>query len=1096
MSDRRTSITDPLGNVTQFTYNALGKVLTTTDPLGHVTTNTYNAAGNLLTTRDALNNTTSFGYSVFDGQRTSMTDALGNITSYTYTGGYLTKETDALGHETTFTYDANGNRGSQTVKRTNALGQLETITTAFEYDKLNRLRKTTFAGGTFTEAEYNSIGQQSATIDQLGRRTEFTYDDMGRLTKTTFADAAFEETTYDAEGRRLTSKDRAGNVTAYTYDELGRLTKTTYADGTFAQTSYDSLSQALTTTDARGNVTRYFYDDAGHRTKVKNALNQETTFTYDRNSNQLSMTDALGHTTSYEYDLDNRRTKTTYADATFASVAYDALGRTVSRTDQAGKTSQFTYDASGRLTRVKDALNQETTYAYDELGRQISQTDANNHTTRFEYDQLGRRLKRILPAGQFETYSYQSDGNLQSRTDFNGKTTTFAYDLMRRLLTKVPDPSLNQPTVSFTYNSAGQRSTMNDASGMTAYSYDLRNRLTSKQTPFGSLSYTYNQVGSLATIRSSNPNGVSVDYSYDPLNRLETVKDNNLPALNGGVTNYTYDSVGNLQGYSYPNGVTSSYSYNSLNRLTTMTVGTTGSSLASYAYTLGPTGNRTSVTESSGRTVNYSYDDLYRLSGETITNDPHGINGSANYSYDPVGNRLNRSSSIAPVPSQSSTYDANDRLTGDSYDNNGNTISAGGNSYTYDFENHLTTLNSGSVTYAYDGDGKRVAKTVGSVTTNYLIDTNNPTGYTQVVEELQSGAVVKSFTYGHDLISQRCSPITANCSLSFYQYDGHGSVRQLTNASGSVTDAYDYDAFGNLISRTGTTSNDYLYAGEQFDANLGFYYLRARYMNPASGRFLSTDVVEGNRFDPPTLHKYTYVENNPANLVDPRGEFSATESLASVVSSAISLSIQYQSLINAARLILAGLNLYLLATNETYRGNFLAGGPEFTSAAVADDLGSIAAAPARFSGSVFEASRLEPFAVRHATNYPQSVIDGIDPTRLNINSRLGPAFYVAEDGQTAVNEVISHEGTFTHIVRYEMNLSGQRVLDFTNPRVARTWGYSSTLSYDRTQMIAQQAARQRYTVIAYPAVQGAGTNFAVLKNFTEILRPMGVAPGP
>ncbi len=80
-SDRRTSRTDPLGNVTRFTYNALGKVLTVTDPLGHVTTNTYNAAGNLLTTTDPLNNTTTFGYSVFDGQRTSMTDALNNLTS-------------------------------------------------------------------------------------------------------------------------------------------------------------------------------------------------------------------------------------------------------------------------------------------------------------------------------------------------------------------------------------------------------------------------------------------------------------------------------------------------------------------------------------------------------------------------------------------------------------------------------------------------------------------------------------------------------------------------------------------------------------------------------------------------------------------------------------------------------------------------------------------------------------------------------------------------------------------------------------------------------------------------------------------------------
>jgi YD repeat-containing protein len=121
-----------------------------------------------------------------------------------------------------------------------------------------------------------------------------------------------------------------------------------------------------------------------------------------------------------------------------------------------------------------------------------------------------------------------------------------------------------------------------------------------------------------------------------------------------------------------------------------------------------------------GRTVNYTYDDLYRLTSESIVNDPHGVNGSAGYSYDTVGNRLNRSSSIAPVPSQSSTYDANDRLTSDTYDNNGNTVAANGNNYTYDFENHLTGLNGGSVRYIYDGDGNRVAKTVGGLSQDKL----------------------------------------------------------------------------------------------------------------------------------------------------------------------------------------------------------------------------------------------------------------------------------------------------------------------------------------------------------------------------------------
>jgi RHS repeat-associated protein len=270
----------------------------------------------------------------------------------------------------------------------------------------------------------------------------------------------------------------------------------------------------------------------------------------------------------------------------------------------------------------------------------------------------------------------------------------------------------------------------------------------------------------------------------------------------------------------------------------------------------------------SDRTLTYTYDELYRLASELIANDPHGVNGNATHSYDPVGNRLNRSSSIAPVLSQSSTYDPNDRLTSDGYDNNGNTTAAGGNNYGYDFENHLTSLNNGAVSYVYDGDGNRVAKTVGGVTTRYLVDTNNPTGYAQVVDELQSGAVVKSFTYGHDLISQRIVGDT----LSFYQYDGHGSVRLLTNASGAITDAYDYDAFGNLIYRSGTTPNDYLYAGEQLDANLGFYYLRARYMNPSNGRFWTMDSFEGHFTDPLSLHKYLYADGNPIDRIDPSGQ--------------------------------------------------------------------------------------------------------------------------------------------------------------------------------------------------------------------------------
>jgi hypothetical protein len=122
--------------------------------------------------------------------------------------------------------------------------------------------------------------------------------------------------------------------------------------------------------------------------------------------------------------------------------------------------------------------------------------------------------------------------------------------------------------------------------------------------------------------------------------------------------------------------------------------------------------------------------------------------------------------------------------------------------------------NNGAVGYRYEGDGNRVARTANGVTVRYLVDTNNLTGYSQVVEELVSNSVSRQYSYGHDLISQR-QLINNNWRTSFYGYDGQGSVRVLTNGSGVVTDTYADDAFGHLISQTGSTPNEYLYTGER-----------------------------------------------------------------------------------------------------------------------------------------------------------------------------------------------------------------------------------------------------------------------------------------
>lgn len=88
---------------------------------------------------------------------------------------------------------------------------------------------------------------------------------------------------------------------------------------------------------------------------------------------------------------------------------------------------------------------------------------------------------------------------------------------------------------------------------------------------------------------------------------------------------------------------------------------------------------------------------------------------------------------------------------------------------------------------------------------------------------------------------------------------------------------YDYDAFGNLVSKTGETENAYLYCGEQYDVNTGFYYLRARYMNPDTGTFISMDSYQGSLFDPVSLHKYLYANANPVMNSDPTGYFTLSE---------------------------------------------------------------------------------------------------------------------------------------------------------------------------------------------------------------------------
>jgi RHS repeat-associated protein len=403
----------------------------------------------------------------------------------------------------------------------------------------------------------------------------------------------------------------------------------------------------------------------------------------------------------------------------------------------------------------------------------------------------------------------------------------------------------------------------------------------------------------------------SLNFAFDPISvsRLSMVTDSGAaqPPLEHS---YSYDANGSLESLTYSNGVTHNWSYDSQNRLKNLSI--RNSSLVilnSYSYTVGASGHRRSITEANGRTVGYTLDNQYCLTQEAISGDPSIVGGISDWSYDLVGNRHSQQSDLASILDQTESYSDNNWLESHTYDANGNTVESSAQlqqasvvlNDSYDWRNRLIRREQSDGTIIeiiYDGFGDRIKKTIRpyssaiSHSTWYQVDRNNLTGYAQVVEEIGQGDELQViYSYGLDLISQdrRDGDGSGNFTQSFYLYDGLGSIRALTNSTGTVTDTYTYDAWGVLIDQisnlTIPTSNFHRFTGEQWDADLGMYFLRARYLNVATGRFHTMDTFEGVTTDPVTLHKYLYANAAPHMWTDPTGNYTLVGVMHTVMTS-------------------------------------------------------------------------------------------------------------------------------------------------------------------------------------------------------------------
>ncbi len=164
--------------------------------------------------------------------------------------------------------------------------------------------------------------------------------------------------------------------------------------------------------------------------------------------------------------------------------------------------------------------------------------------------------------------------------------------------------------------------------------------------------------------------------------------------------------------------------------------------------------------------------------------------------------------------------------------------------------------------FEYNGDGDRLSKAVNGTLTTYTLDV--AASLPQVLVE-RSGENVTLYLYGLDLIGER------GTAWAYHLSDGLGSVRQLVDGPGQVTLAQGTRPFGGSLWQAGSGSSGFGFTGEQVDASTGLVFLRARYYEPGSGRFLSLDPWDGNDEQPLTLSAYLYALANPINVLDPSG---------------------------------------------------------------------------------------------------------------------------------------------------------------------------------------------------------------------------------
>ena len=601
------------------------------------------------------------------------------------------------------------------------------------------------------------------------------------------------------------------------------------------------MDRVTSVTDGTGATTLFRYDAAGNLIETEDPSGVIVTRTYDALDRLISIADPISGATTMQRDAD---------------------GNIVSVTDALGAVSTFVYDAEGQLLSSTDARSSTTQYGYDSTGNLVSLQNTRGAVTTFQYDPLGRRSATIDALGHTTSYSYDSRDNLVQIIDGKGQTLTSIYDQLNRL-TQMTSPD---NVLTFAYDDAGNIITANDNDATLGLAYDAANRLVTTTTGGAAsvaavLTNAYNGRGLRSSLSDSF--GGAQAYAYDGADRLSA-----LTTASSNVIQLTYDPTGRPTGAQFPNGTAVQIGYDAASgKLASIAHVAGGTDLARFTYGFNAVGNIASIGESGqigAASRNYTYDELQRLIAGGTTAAPE------TYSYDGVGNRtISHLSSLHVVNDQNQllddeqftyVYDANGNLTSKTAKSNGSTTA-----FTWDAQNQLIRIDrpdGAIITYSYDAFGRRVRKGIDGTLTRYVYDGDNI-----YLETDAAGAVLARYAHG----DQTDQPLSFNRGGADYYFhtDHLGSVRQVTDAAGAIVNSYEYDSYGRFLARVETVAQPYAYTAREQDEESEFYYYRARYYDPGSGRFISEDPLGLGGGD---INFYRYLSNGPVNGTDPTGK--------------------------------------------------------------------------------------------------------------------------------------------------------------------------------------------------------------------------------